>query len=67
MEQEGFSNPYFVGRLCQAILEGQLLSSDADIVRHLEGLARQSFLICEGEKSDRLFQLEPLDSGDMRM
>ena len=65
LEQEGFSNPYFLGRLCQAILEGQLLSSDADIVRHLADLARQSFLICEGENSDRLLQLEPFDPNEV--
>lgn len=64
MGKEGFVNPYFTGRLCYAVLEGGLLSTDQEYIQAFAKLARHSFVTCEGESGDRSRELEKWLSSD---
>ena len=58
MGRESFTNPYFVGRLCHAVLQSNRFSTDVECVQAFAKRALQSFTICEGEEGDRTLELK---------
>lgn len=58
MRDEGIENPYFLARLCQAVLENQQFPVDSPCMQHFAKLGWESFTVCEGRYGDRTVDLE---------
>ena len=58
-------NPYFLARLCQAVLESENFHSESSCAQQFARLAWESFVVCEGRMGDRSIELEQWLPKDM--